>query len=230
MTRPPLRLLPRRTVPSIGPVPAMPGENMLRVSWHQLLVVAVVALHGSTACAQMTSADSTSHASVRAMPGAAIGTRMSPLWGNPVAAVPLDRLSETRNRPLFSPSRHPLALPVQPDRPAVAGVEHAPQPAPSPPGIALFGIVVGAQGARAFITAQSADRIIGVRPGDDISGWTVTAITERRLVLSRADRSATFTLFSAANGSQIERSDAVVSSRPENRPPDPPPRRRVRVQ
>jgi hypothetical protein len=200
---------------------------MLRASWHKLFVVAAVALHGSMACAQMTSADSTSHALVRATPGAAIdiGTL---LWGNPVAAVPLDRLSETRNRPLFSQSRRPLA---PPDHPAMAPVEH-PSPRPSlslsPPGVALFGIVVGTQGARAFIAtgagAGAGARIIAVRPGDDVSGWTVTAITEHRLVLSRAERSATFTLFSQANAGQIERSDVTAANRAAD-----PPRGRVRI-
>jgi general secretion pathway protein N len=207
-----------RAPPRRLPVPVITGKRMLRVSWSQWLVVATLVLHGSPAGAQLASADAANDAGMPVAPG-----------GNPVAQIPLDKLSATRNRPLFSPSRRAPALSVQPDRPTVARVEHA-QPAPPPPGIALFGIVVGAQGARAFITAQPADRIVGVRPGDDVSGWTVTAITERRLVLSRADRSATFTLFSEANGSQIQRSDAVTSSRLENHAADPPPRRRVRVQ
>jgi hypothetical protein len=87
----------------------------------------------------------------------------------------------------------------------------------SPPGVALFGIVVGAQGARAFIATGAAGRIIGVRPGDDVSGWTVTAITQRNLVLSRAERSATFTLFSAGNSGQTGRSDAAASNPPVTR-------------
>lgn len=212
MTRPPPRPLPRRTVQSIGPVPVMPGERMLRESWRRLLVVAAVALHGSTACAQMASADPTSHALVRAVPDAAIDIGMPAVFGNPVAEVPLDRLSDTRNRPLFSPSRRPLAPPAPPA--IAAGVERAPQPSPllSPPGVALFGIVVGAQGARAFIATGAADKIIGVRPGDDVSGWTVTAITQRNLVLSRAERSATFTLFSPGNAGPTERPDAAASN------------------
>jgi general secretion pathway protein N len=228
MTRPPPGPLPRRTVQKIGTVPVMPGERMLRISWRALLVVAAVALHGSTAGPQMTSADPTNHALVRAMPRAAIDIAMPAVSGNPVAAVPLDRLSETRNRPLFSPSRRPPAPPA----PAAiaARVERAPQALPplSPPGVALFGTVIGAQGARAFIAMGAANRIIGVRPGDDVSGWTVTAITQRNLVLSRAELSATFTLFSSGNASQIERSDAAVSNPQATRTADPP-RGRVRI-
>jgi general secretion pathway protein N len=195
----------------------MPGKRMLRASWSLLLIVAAVALHGSPGGAQLASSD------------AATDFAMPAVFGNPIAQLPLDSLSDTRNRPLFSQSRRPPA-PAPPDRPAMARVEHAPpqQPTLSPPGVALYGIVVGAQGARAFIATGAAERIIGVRPGDDVSGWMVSAITERRLVLSRADRSATFTLFSVANAGQIERSDAKASSRPASRTADPP-RGRVRV-
>jgi hypothetical protein len=235
MTRPPPKPLQRGTVQSIGPVPVMPGERMLRASWRQLLVVAAVALHGSTACAQMASADPTSNALVRAMPDAAMDIGMPAVSGNPVAEVPLDRLSDTRNRPLFSPSRRP---PASPAPPAIAArVERAQQPLPllSPPGVALFGIVVGAQGARAFIATGAANRIIGVRPGDDVSGWTVTAITQRNLVLSHAEQSATFTLFSAGNASQTGLSDAPASNPqatrtvPQATRTADPPRGRVRI-
>jgi hypothetical protein len=215
MTKRPTRPPPHVTRHRIGPVRAVPGKRMLRASWSPLLIVAAVALHGSPGGAQLASS------------AAAPDFAMPAVFGNPVAQAPLDSLSDTRNRPLFSQSRRP---PAPPDRPAMARVEHAssPQPALSPPGVALYGIVVGAQGARAFIATGAAERIIGVRPGDDVAGWMVTAITERRLVLSRDDRSATFTLFSVANAGQIERSDATASSRPASRTADPP-RGRVRV-
>ena len=203
MTRPPPRPPPRGTVQGIGPVPVTPGERMLRASWRQLLVVAAVALHGSTACAQMASADQTGDGLVRALPDAAIDIEMPAVSDNPVADVPLDRLSNTRNRPVFSSSRRPKAPPA----PAAiaAPVERAPQPLPlSPPGVALFGVVVGPQGARAYIA----------------TGATVTAITRSDLVLSRADRSATFTLFSSDN--------ATRTAPQATRTADPPPGR-VRI-
>ena len=226
MTRPPPRPLPRGTVQGIGPVPVTPGERMLRASCRQLLVVSAVALHGSTACAQMASADPTGNALVRAMPDAAIDIEMPAVSDNPVAEVPLDRLSDTRDRPLFSRSRRPLAPPA----PAAIAARVEPQPLPllPPPGVALFGIVVGPQGARAYIATGAADRIIGVRLGDDVSGWTVTAITQSNLVLSRAERSATFTLFSPENANQTKRFDATASNPQATRTADPP-HGRVRI-
>ncbi|MGA2127082.1 MAG: hypothetical protein ABSG76_13115 [Xanthobacteraceae bacterium] len=128
--------------------------------------------------------------------------------GNPVAEIPLDRLSATRERPLFSPSRRP---PFRREPAPMVHVEQAPPPPPpiTPPSVALYGIVVGLQGPRAFIATGPSERIVRVRPGDDVDGWRVTAISERRLVLSRADLSATFTLFSPENAGRTARPGSV---------------------
>jgi hypothetical protein len=164
-----------------------------------LLIVAAVGAHASTralvVCAEASSAQA------RPAPDALTAIETPALSANPVARIPLDRLSVTRERPLFLPSRRP---PSRRDPPAVARVEQAtpPQTPVAPPAVALFGIVVGDDGARAFITAGPAHRIVRVRPGDDVDGWRVSAITERRLVLSRSDLSATFTLFSPENASR----------------------------
>ncbi|HVX92442.1 MAG TPA: hypothetical protein VG985_04395 [Xanthobacteraceae bacterium] len=66
---------------------------------------------------------------------------------NPVAAQSLERLSATRERPLFSPTRRPPAPPPPP--PAISRA--APPPPSPPPGIALFGIITDAQGPFAMV-------------------------------------------------------------------------------
>jgi general secretion pathway protein N len=145
---------------------------------------------------------------------------------NAIVEISLDRLSATRDRPLFSPSRRPPApAPI-----AIRTEEPVPEPLPepSPPGVTLFGTVVGRQGARAFIATGTGDQIIRVQPGDDISGWTVTEITQRNLVLSRAEQSATFTLFSPGKVSQTRRTDAAGSNTHAKRSSDAP-RVRVRI-
>jgi hypothetical protein len=111
---------------------------------------------------------------------------------SPLAAYPLDRLSATRERPLFSPSRRPSAPPPAPIITAA--------PPPPPPKLILFGIVMDADEARAVVGVGTADKTRRVRIGDDIGGWKVTQIEERQLVLSLDDRSATFTLFSSQHG------------------------------
>jgi hypothetical protein len=107
---------------------------------------------------------------------------------NPLQAHSLDGLSATRDRPLFSPDRRPPAPPPPP-------VERAPEPPPAPPDVTLLGIVVDGERARAIVRSGTA-KIERVQIGDDIGGWKVSQIGERRLLLSLDDRSAMFTLFS----------------------------------
>ena len=115
---------------------------------------------------------------------------------SPLAAYPLDRLSATRERPLFSPSRRP---PAPPHAPIIAAA-----PPPPPPKLILFGIVMDADDARAVVGVGTAEKTRRVRIGDDIGGWKVTQIEERQLVLSLDDRSATFTLFSSQHAGPSE--------------------------
>jgi len=155
---------------------------------------------------------------------------------SPLAAQPLDRLSATRARPLFSPTRRPPAPPP----PVVVASE--PPPPPPPPDVALFGIVMDGDGAQAVVRAGPADKIVRVRVGDDIGGWKVAQIDGRRLILSLDDRIATFLMFAgnSANGAPRTGAEAPAANtqspgqtQPQNQqnqmrqnaspPPDPPP-------
>jgi hypothetical protein len=160
---------------------------------------------------------------------------------NPLEVQPLDRLSATRDRPLFSPTRRPTPPPPPPppEQPPVAVV-------PQPPNLTLVGIVLDDEGARALIrsSATKADR---VQIGDDIGGWKVAQIEGRRLVLSLDGRLATFTLFSNDNNDNTQQpprdadpqaGNATGQAPPANAPApntsqstesqSPPPRRRRR--
>jgi type II secretory pathway component PulC len=108
---------------------------------------------------------------------------------NPVAAQPLDHLSATLDRPLFSPSRSP---PAPPSPPRVA--EAPPPPAPSPPpNLVLLGVVMDGESARALVRADN--KVFRAQIGDDIDGWKVSQIEGRKVVLALDGRLATFTLF-----------------------------------
>ena len=150
---------------------------------------------------------------------------------SPLSAQPLDRLSATRERPLFSPTRRP----PPPPPPVVV----APEPPPPPPDVALFGIVMDGDEAHAVVRAGPAAKIMNVRVGDDIGGWKVAQIEGRQLVLSLDDRIAKFMMFTgnSANGAPpIDRETQSVDrqaqpqTQPQNQmrqntppPPDPPP-------
>ena len=105
-----------------------------------------------------------------------------------LAVQPLERMSNTRDRPLFSPTRRPPAPP-----PLVA---RAPPP---PPDVALLGVVMDGEDARAVVRTGPAAKIQRVGIGDDVGGWKVGQIEARQLVLLLDGRTATFTIFMGSN-------------------------------
>jgi hypothetical protein len=109
---------------------------------------------------------------------------------NPLAAVSLDTLSDTTERPLFAPDRH-----KPPPEVAAAPVEAAPPPPPAPPKLALYGIVQDERGPRAIVKPGADDKTVGLRIGDQLESWSVTAINRTQLTLSLKERSVVFSLF-----------------------------------
>jgi general secretion pathway protein N len=133
---------------------------------------------------------------------------------NPLQAQSLDRLSATRDRPLFSPTRRP----VPPPPPPVARVPEV-IPPPPPPNVTVVGIVLDGDGARAIVRSGMGTKFERVQIGDDIGGWKVSQIEGRRLVLSLGERLATFTLFSDERGKRSpDGSDSPVASKFQDAP------------
>lgn len=122
---------------------------------------------------------------------------------NPLAIQSLEQMSATHNRPLFSSTRRPPPVAAAPP----AQEPEAPPP-PQPPAVTLFGTVSDAQGRQAIVLAPT-DNIVRVRIGDEIEGWKVAAIEARQVVLSLADRSATFAMFKARGPDQSTKTAAV---------------------
>jgi general secretion pathway protein N len=118
------------------------------------------------------------------------GTRLD----NPLAAHPIDEFSETRDRPLFSPTRRPPA----PVLASVSTIVAPPPPPLPPPSVVLLGVVSDGNGALAMI--RGGQKTIRARLGEEIEGWLVTQIEARRLVLSHDDRSVSFALFANTKG------------------------------
>jgi hypothetical protein len=125
---------------------------------------------------------------------------------SPLAARPLDGFSATRDRPLFSPTRRPpLPPPV---------LVAAPPPPPLPPNVALLGVIMDGEQAQAVVRAGPTEKVLRVSIGDDIGGWKVGQIEERKLVLLLNGRTATFTMFSGNNVKH--RPNAIVAAPPPN--------------
>ncbi len=129
--------------------------------------------------------------------GVAAQSREEPaaVAGSPPAPLSLDRLSATRDRPLFSPSRRPP--PVAEFRAPPPPRAAAPPPAPpkEPPNLTFFGTFESNEEVGATVQVGNEKPAI-VRYGTYIEGWRVTEISRHRLVLSLDDRTAVFSLFS----------------------------------
>jgi hypothetical protein len=146
------------------------------------------------------------------------------LAGNPLWAVPLSVLSMTRERPLFSPSRRPIA-------PAVAAAPIVPRgpppkpPEPDHPPLTLVGTIVGQAESIAIFADQVSKNFIRLKTGQDHAGWTLHSIFGREATFERGDREATLAL--PARSSPSETTAATSSARfgaaRHALPPPPPP-------
>ena len=121
---------------------------------------------------------------------------------NPLAAQSLEQLSATVDRPLFSPTRRPPA-------PSVTSTPEQQAPAAPPPDLVLSGIVMDGESAHAVVRVGAQKKIVYARIGDDISGWKVSQIEARELVLSLDGRSITYTLFNR----KVDRRNGGASSK-----------------
>jgi len=136
------------------------------------------------------------------VPLARAQTKPPAVLDNPVAALSLDRLSATRERPLFSRSRHaPRSPVVSIMRPSAV------QPPTPPPKIELHGTIINADETVAIVFSSGDNQTMRLHVGDEIGGWKVAVIDERKLVLSLAERTAEFTIFGDKNTNDAPASD-----------------------
>jgi hypothetical protein len=114
--------------------------------------------------------------------------------GNPVAAVPLNSLSATRDRPLFSPSRRPPppAAAVAEPTPAAADAPAVAQGPEGPP-FTLMGTLLGPDARIGIFMNERTRQSARIREGATDSGWTLVSIDSRTAVM-RSDGQQPVTL------------------------------------
>lgn len=104
--------------------------------------------------------------------------------GNPLWAISLSRLTATRQRPLFAPTRLP---------PQVAAVAKPPPvptgPPPKPvepekPQLSLLGTVAGSEKIGLFIDSAS-KTVLRLKAGENHKGWVLRAVSRRQVELAR---------------------------------------------
>lgn len=114
--------------------------------------------------------------------------------GNPLWSVPFSALTVTQERPIFSASRRPPPRAV-----AAAPVEEAqapPPPAPveAPPPLLLVGAVVGEGDAIAIFLNRIDQKVVRLRQGESLGGWSLTAVAQREVTLKLGERSEVLAL------------------------------------
>jgi general secretion pathway protein N len=114
--------------------------------------------------------------------------------GNPLWAVPLSALPTTQERPIFSASRRPPPRAV-----AASLVDETPAPPPpkqvdAPPPLLLVGAVVGEGDAIAILVNRTDQKVVRLRQGESLGGWSLTAVQPREVTLKQGDRSEVLAL------------------------------------
>jgi hypothetical protein len=135
--------------------------------------------------------------------------------GNAVLTIPLSKLSMTRDRPIFSPSRRPpppLAAPV-----IAKQVEPTKPAEPEQPPLILVGTVAGGDSGIAVFVEQSTENTVRLRVNESHQGWTLRSIQGREVMLLKDRKSSVLAL--APPGGNPEPARAQATLEPTRRPP-----------
>jgi general secretion pathway protein N len=128
--------------------------------------------------------------SVRVTPAAA---PERPLSANPLWAIPLTKLSGTRDRPIFSPSRRP------PPPLVAAEPAQAPPPPPQkkevqPPPLSLVGTIASDEESFGIFLDHATKQALRLKIGEDYQGWKLRAIQGRQVSMEKDQQTAVLTL------------------------------------
>jgi general secretion pathway protein N len=115
--------------------------------------------------------------------------------GNPLWGIPLRVLTATRERPLFSPSRRPLAPPVIAAPPVPPRPVAAPKPPePDRPLLAIVGTIVGGGDAIGVFINQATNEVIRIHAGQAHDGWLLRSVRGREAAFEKEERNAVLAL------------------------------------
>jgi hypothetical protein len=110
---------------------------------------------------------------------------------NPLSAIALDSLSQTIKRPLFDESR--AAEPEPQQQAPVENTEEEPRPRAED--FAVLAIVVSGDHKAALIRVNKTSEVFRLKPGDTFSGWKLTAVEPKAVVIANQDERFPLKLF-----------------------------------
>jgi general secretion pathway protein N len=114
--------------------------------------------------------------------------------GNPLWAIPLGSLANTRNRPLFTPSRRPPAPPAVVVVPPPSTPNAASAAGPAHPQLTLIGTVVGETEGIGVFLDQSTNNYVRMKAGESRGGWRLRSVKAREVTLDKDGREETLRL------------------------------------
>ncbi len=114
--------------------------------------------------------------------------------GNPLWAIPIDSLTATRDRPIFSASRRPTLPPAvvvaaAPPPPAPAAV-----PLPDRPPLVLLGTIIGGALRVGIFHEEATTKTVRLSVGESREGWVLRSVSAKDANFEAADRIATLVL------------------------------------
>lgn len=118
---------------------------------------------------------------------AAPAARMSS--GNPLWAIPLERLTASREYPLFAKTRRPPPIAAV-ARPAPVVIAPARPPEPERPDLALLGTISGREKIGLFIESASKS-VVRLKAGENHKGWVLRDVRPRQVELAKGLDTAT---------------------------------------
>jgi general secretion pathway protein N len=140
-----------------------------------------------------------------------------PPSANPLWAIPLATLSNTRERPIFSASRRPPPPAVAPVTVAKAPPPPKPPRVERPP-LALVGTIAGGNESFAIFIDQASRAALRLRIGEDFQGWRLRAVNGREVILERDRQTETLSLPQPG----ASQTGALRAQADEGEPADPP--------
>jgi hypothetical protein len=117
----------------------------------------------------------------------------APPSGNPLWAIPIKDLSQTRDRPIFTPSRRPPPPPVV-EKPYTPPPPVATNPPPEPLTLSLVGTIAGDSDGVALFAEKGSQEVVRLHTGEAYQGWILRSVHGRQAMLEKGDRKETVTL------------------------------------
>jgi hypothetical protein len=104
--------------------------------------------------------------------------------GNPLWGIPLKKLTATRERPIFSPSRRPPP-PVNLRPIAALSTNVGSKREPDRPRLMLVGTVIGEKESIGVFLDQTTKNAVRLKPGETHEGWVLQSIHGREVTFQK---------------------------------------------